>query len=319
MIRRATPDAIAAAADLLRRGEVVAFPTETVYGLGADATNARAVAQIYAIKARPTFDPLIVHLADAGALRDVADFVPPAARALTQRFWPGPLTIVLRKTGTIPDIVTAGLPSVARARARSSRRPLAHRCDRSAARRPQCQSVRLHQPDCGRARRRTARRTGAAHPRRRALPVGVESTYRLVRRWRPGAAACRRNRAGGHRGSHRSGARRQPTAACRSRPANCRATTHRARRSHSSPRQDRSRRPSAPASPCCSPQPSADSGGFAHVEVLSRDGELTTVAANLFAALRRLDDAGFERIVAVAIPEVGLGRAIMDRLRRASM
>jgi L-threonylcarbamoyladenylate synthase len=113
MIRRATPDAIAAAADLLRRGEVVAFPTETVYGLGADATNARAVAQIYAIKARPAFDPLIVHLADAGALRDVADNVPPAATALTQRFWPGPLTIVLRKTDTIPDIVTAGLPSVA--------------------------------------------------------------------------------------------------------------------------------------------------------------------------------------------------------------
>src|SRR5262245_20539654 len=113
MIVRASSSAIAAAADLLRSGEVVAFPTETVYGLGAIATNATAVAKIFAIKARPAFDPLIVHLADARTLPTVVESVPQVAHRLMERFWPGPLTIVLRKTDRIPEIVTAGLSSVA--------------------------------------------------------------------------------------------------------------------------------------------------------------------------------------------------------------
>lgn len=101
-------DAIALAAGLLRAGEVVAFPTETVYGLGADATNAAAVARIFAAKERPLSDPLIVHLADAAQLAEVARDIPPEAERLAERFWPGPLTLVLPRQERIPAIVAAG-------------------------------------------------------------------------------------------------------------------------------------------------------------------------------------------------------------------
>ena len=101
-------DAIALAADLLRAGEVVAFPTETVYGLGADATNAAAVARIFAAKERPLSDPLIVHLAEAAQLAEVARDIPPEAERLAERFWPGPLTLVLPRQERIPAIVAAG-------------------------------------------------------------------------------------------------------------------------------------------------------------------------------------------------------------------
>ncbi|HEU5348526.1 MAG TPA: L-threonylcarbamoyladenylate synthase [Ktedonobacterales bacterium] len=102
------PEAIARAASLLRAGEVVAFPTETVYGLGADATNATAVERIFAAKERPLSDPLIVHLAEAAQLGTVARDIPPEAERLAERFWPGPLTLVLPRGPRIPLIVAAG-------------------------------------------------------------------------------------------------------------------------------------------------------------------------------------------------------------------
>jgi L-threonylcarbamoyladenylate synthase len=91
-----TPDNIAAAAEALRRGELVSFPTETVYGLGADATNSRAVARVFEAKGRPRFNPLIAHVADLAAAERIA-FFPAHARKLAEAFWPGPLTLVLRK------------------------------------------------------------------------------------------------------------------------------------------------------------------------------------------------------------------------------
>jgi L-threonylcarbamoyladenylate synthase len=103
---------IAEAAALIREGGLVAFPTETVYGLGADATNAEAVKRIFAAKGRPSYNPLIVHVPDVAAARAVVDDWPDAARILSTRFWPGPLTMVLRKRDFIPDVVSAGLPTV---------------------------------------------------------------------------------------------------------------------------------------------------------------------------------------------------------------
>jgi len=108
-----TPDEIARAAALLKSGEVVAFPTETVYGLGADASNPAAVAKIYALKGRPSSHPVIVHLASVAALSDWAVEVPAAAMRLAQRFWPGPLTLVLRRAPHVPDAVTGGQETVA--------------------------------------------------------------------------------------------------------------------------------------------------------------------------------------------------------------
>ncbi|HKT40566.1 MAG TPA: L-threonylcarbamoyladenylate synthase [Ktedonobacterales bacterium] len=102
------PAAIAQAANLLRAGEVVAFPTETVYGLGADATSEAALQRIFAAKGRPLSDPLIVHLADASQLAGVARAIPPEAEQLAERFWPGPLTLVLPRLARIPALVAAG-------------------------------------------------------------------------------------------------------------------------------------------------------------------------------------------------------------------
>lgn len=104
---------IRSAAEILRRGGLVAFPTETVYGLGADATNPAAVAKIFAAKGRPGTNPLIVHVADAEVARRYVAAWPAAAGALAERFWPGPLTLVLpKRPGLVVDAVTAGLPTV---------------------------------------------------------------------------------------------------------------------------------------------------------------------------------------------------------------
>ena len=106
--------AIAEAAALLRAGELVAFPTETVYGLGADATNPDAVLSIYETKGRPRFNPLIVHVADFAMAETLGTF-PPLARALAEKFWPGPLSIVvpLKQGHGLADVATAGLDTVA--------------------------------------------------------------------------------------------------------------------------------------------------------------------------------------------------------------
>ncbi len=100
------------AAERIRAGEVVAFPTETVYGLGANALDATAVAKIYELKGRPATSPLIVHVASIEMARTLVTEWPPEAEQLARRYWPGPLTLVLPKAPTIPDIVTAGLPTV---------------------------------------------------------------------------------------------------------------------------------------------------------------------------------------------------------------
>lgn len=105
-------DAIEQAVSVLRAGGVVAFPTETVYGLGADAFNPYAVAKIFEIKKRPRFDPLIIHIASKDAVFDIAEQVPPLATRLMNSFWPGPLTIILIKKDVVPGIVTAGLSTV---------------------------------------------------------------------------------------------------------------------------------------------------------------------------------------------------------------
>ncbi len=107
------PLVIEQAAQAIRDGQLVAFPTETVYGLGANALDPSAVAKIFEAKERPATDPLIVHLAHIGQLSMCASHVPPAARKLGLAFWAGPLTIILPKKPAVPDSVTAGLPSVA--------------------------------------------------------------------------------------------------------------------------------------------------------------------------------------------------------------
>src|SRR4051812_35869790 len=103
---------IARAADLLRGGRLVAFPTETVYGLGANALSPEAVERIYVAKGRPAYNPLIVHVAEPGQALDVVQSWDDRAARLAEAFWPGPLTLVLPKRPEVPDAVTAGLSTV---------------------------------------------------------------------------------------------------------------------------------------------------------------------------------------------------------------
>ena len=107
------PTPLRQAARRLQAGGVVAFPTETVYGLGANALNATAVARIFELKRRPRFDPLIVHVASVAHAQQVASAWPETAAQLAEHFWPGPLTLVLPKADAVPEIVTSGLPTIA--------------------------------------------------------------------------------------------------------------------------------------------------------------------------------------------------------------
>ena len=104
---------VSEAARLLKEGEVVAIPTETVYGLAGNAFEPKALAKIFAAKERPTFDPLIVHIADIAQLTDIAKDIPNSAYKLAEAYWPGPMTIILPKKDCIPDLCTSALPSVA--------------------------------------------------------------------------------------------------------------------------------------------------------------------------------------------------------------
>src|SRR5947208_7511330 len=110
--RDSSPSRVEHAAELIRAGKLVAFPTETVYGLGANALDAAAVERIFAAKGRPRSSPLIVHVDSIEMARELASEWPDAAERLARRYWPGPLTLVLPKRAVVPDIVTAGLPTV---------------------------------------------------------------------------------------------------------------------------------------------------------------------------------------------------------------
>jgi len=316
MIVPATPDAVARAAAQLRAGGVVAFPTETVYGLGADATNDAAVARIFSIKNRPSFDPLIVHLAEPAALSTVVATCPDAARRLVARFWPGPLTVVLPKAERIPDIVTAGLPSVAvRVPAHDVARALIAAADRPIAA-PSANPFGYVSP------------TTAAHVAAQlgdAVPtildggecrVGVESTIvsflaDVPVLLRPGAITLEMLEA--ELGPVRIGVDAPlPTA-----PGQL--PRHYAPHTPVTIVDD----PGAIAptdragAALLSATPLTDTAGFATVRILSPTGDLEVAAAGLFATLRALDSSGVRQVYAVRVAEQGLGRAIMDRLRRA--
>ncbi len=309
------PAAVAEAAAILRRGGLVAFPTETVYGLGANALDAAAVARVFEVKSRPSFDPLIVHLADASALGTVAEDRDPRVRILSERFWPGPLTLVLPRHERVPEIVTAGLDSVG---VRVPAHPVAHALLRAVGTPVAAPSANPFGYVSPTTAAHVSERLGAAidlvldgGPCR----VGLESTILSL------AGEPLILRPGGVPREELEDALGQPIAIAppAERPAAPgQLLKHYATRTPlrilaaGAPPAEPGRRigllafgPHAPA-------------GYAAVEVLAPDGRLATAAARLFAALRRLDALGLEAILAEPCPESGLGHAIMDRLRRAA-
>ena len=309
MIVTANEETIAQAARILRSGGLVAFPTETVYGLGADATNGQAVARIFEAKGRPRFNPLIAHVADLAAARDLADFGD-AALALATKFWPGPLTLVLplRAGGRflISELVTAGLDTLA---LRVPAHPIARRLLAAAG-------VPIAAPSANISGRVSP--TSARHVEEDLGPAvdmildggpaqtGLESTIVVLSPvptlLRPGGLP-----------------REQIEALLGFKLQDYRETGVRAPgqlASHYAPRATLrlDAKSAGPGELLLGFGPRAPVGALN----LSRNGDLREAAANLFAFLRALDAQGPAQIAVMPIPETGLGEAINDRLRRAS-
>lgn len=298
---------------LLQNGDVVAFPTETVYGLGAIAFNADAVARIFECKGRPRFDPLIVHAATVHDAFLLCEQIPEKARMLAERFWPGPLTLVLPKISSIPDLVTSGLPSV-------GVRVPAHPVARSLL---TALGAPLAAPSANRFGKVSP--TTAEHVLQdlgSRIPMvldggecerGIESTIvslleQTPRLLRPGSIAVEELRdvvgdvASATDDAHISLSPGQL-------------------KSHYAPRTAMQ-----VLNETAAPRPGERVGllaigplpveGYDAVEVLSTNSDLREAATRLFAALRRLDSQHLDRIVCQLAPTHGLGAAINDRLLR---
>ncbi len=307
------PALIAQAARLIRGGELVAFPTETVYGLGADALDPIAVARIFALKERPTFDPLIVHVGDPTELRRIARADDPRVSRLTDAFWPGPLTLVLPKKDVIPGIVTAGLPTVG---VRMPAHPVA--------------LALIRESGCPIAAP-SANKFGRVSPTRaehvsRWLPgvslvldggptlVGLESTIVTLDEQgfvilRPGVITRE--------------ALERYVPASPGRPTTGPVTAPGMLKSHYSPSKPLyllgTEPPSLPRARGGFLSAGGEaSGDWGRVVVLSPRGDLLEAAAGLFAALHDLEEADVDYLVAEPVEDTGVGAAIMDRLRKAA-
>jgi L-threonylcarbamoyladenylate synthase len=302
-----------AAAEILRAGGLVAFPTETVYGLGADATDARAVAGIYRAKGRPSFNPLIAHVADLAMARREGRFDLLAER-LAEAFWPGPLTLVLplAEAAQVCDLARAGLQSVG---LRMPAHPLAKTLLAAAGKPVAAPSANLS----GHVSPATAAHVLADLDGRidavldgGACPVGVESTIVALLDGAP-----RLLRPGGVSRAALEEALGCPLAAGEADEAKPLAPGLLA--SHYAPRAQ----VRLEAEVLDEGEAGLDFGGrFAGEPGMIRDlsprGDLVEAAANLFTLLRALDVAGATRIAVAPVPLVGLGEAINDRLRRAA-
>ena len=312
--------ATAAAARCLAEGGLVGFPTETVYGLGADATNAEAVARLYQAKGRPSFNPLIAHVSDLNAARRIGQF-DAQATALAEAFWPGPLTLVLPKTAdcAVADLATAGLDTVA------IRIP-AHGVARDILRAFGGPVVAPSANLSGHVSPTTAAHVQGDLAGRidliidgGAVAVGVESTivgcFETPMLLRPG-------------GLPREAIERVLGRALAGVPEHTSAETDAPLApgmlaSHYAPRTpvrlNAERVEANEALLAFGPGIVAESNHAKAVMNLSARGDLNEAAANLFGYLRTLDTSGAHTIAVMPVPHHGLGEAINDRLRRAAI
>ena len=312
--------AVAAAVRVLAEGGLVAFPTETVYGLGADATNPAVVARIYQAKGRPAFNPLIAHVGDIAAARQIARF-DAAATALAESFWPGPLTLVLPKTPNcaVADLATAGLETVA---IRLPAHPVARDILRAFGGPVVAPSANIS----GHVSPTTAAHVQSDLTGRIDLivdggpvAVGVESTivgcFDEPMLLRPG-------------GVPRAEIERVLGRALRQAPTDAESDSGQPLApgmlaSHYAPRAKvrLNAQRLEPGEALLAFGLGAISGidAAAVVMNLSERGDLAEAAANLFGHLRALDGKGVGTIAVMPIPNDGLGEAINDRLRRAAV
>lgn len=315
-IMPAGPDAVATAARRLQAGGLVAFPTETVYGLGADATNATAIARLYAAKGRPKFNPLISHLPDAAAAMRLGVFNA-AARRLAEALWPGPLTLVVPKAHDCPiaSLTTAGLDMVA---LRVPSHPVARELLAAAGRPVAAPSANRS----GRVSPTTAAHVHADFPATLdliidggATAVGLESTIVACTGDTPAVL-----RFGGLARETIENVLKSPLAFHRGAADAPQSPGQLA--SHYAPRAavrlNADHVASGEALLAFGNAPMSGSGNAAVTLNLSPRGDLVEAAANFFAYLHRLDASDAATIAVAPIPEKGLGEAINDRLRRAA-
>ncbi len=318
-----TPENLRFLSSRLREGDLVAVPTETVYGLGADARNEAACREIFRAKERPPEDPLIVHIPEAFDLREIARPGPLLGK-LREAFWPGPLTVVMDKTAAIPDIVTASLPSVAvrmpahpalRALlaefggplAAPSANPFAYISPTSADHVEESLGQRIRYILDGGLCRHGVESTildirDPACPvllRHGAIPVEeLEETLGQTLAY-PAEDAPAARAAPGQMPKHYS-----PKTPLDLIPAPLSVNDERAGRNIAF---------------LFFRKPDSLAAGDESVFWLSEQGRLEEAAANLFSLLREIDNRGYSTIIAEAAPDYGLGRAINDRLRRAAV
>jgi L-threonylcarbamoyladenylate synthase len=334
LLSAADPSAIDRVASLLAEGLPVALPTETVYGLAADALRAQAAAAIFQAKERPFFDPLIVHLPARDWLDQLA--APPLAQRklldrLLDRFWPGPLTLLLpRRPDAVPDLVTAGSPLVA---VRMSAHPVF-----------QAVAARFGRPLAAPSANRFGRISPTSGPDVLAelggrIPLildagptehGLESTIVALRE-DGGLDVLRCGPVTMEMLEEFAPARRRASTGV----AAGSAVVPGQLPSHYAPRTPLRLLPESSVRDGLRREmrvPSAEAvgllgfrrdfpvmgGPWAQAEYLSQAGDLREAAVNLFASMRRLDAAGLNLILAEPVPEIGLGEAIMERLRRAA-
>ncbi len=318
---------ISCAAEALQNGKLVGMPTETVYGLAGNALNAKAVASIFDVKQRPTFDPLIVHAATLEDAFALAASVPPVARHLAEVFWPGPLTLVLPRRSDLPDLLSAGLETIA---LRVPSHPVARQLL------DECQ-LPLAAP--------SANRFGRISPTTAEHVTGEFSENPEVAGVLD-AGACEmglESTVVGFPGGNRVVVYRLGATPLEElndhvdvlewvRVADAEDNPELAKRGEQSPGM--LARHYAPRTPlrlleegADIPNTDAGTGWLSFQghpglegpqEVLSVDGDLREAANRLFACLRRLDDMGLKQIIAWKVPDQGLGAAINDRLTRAA-
>jgi L-threonylcarbamoyladenylate synthase len=319
--------ALQEAAELIRAGQLVAFPTETVYGLGANALDAKACAAIFAAKGRPVDNPLIVHIADMSMLYALAEPTPLSLQ-LIRAFWPGPLTLVLPKKPAVPALVSAGLPTLA---LRWPSLPITAALIRAARRPVAAPSANLS----GKASPTTALHVYADLKDKIPLildggpvQIGLEST--VVDACGKAPLILRPGQVG----------EEELLAVCGLPPsyAGAEAAKHPAspglKYRHYAPQGElhlasglpevlrlrallREKYGQEPLLIVCA-ETAALLPAEARLLVIAGRGDLPAYARNIFAALRQSDDAHFPALVAESVPEHGLGVAIMNRLRKAA-
>ncbi len=303
------------AALVLRQGGTVVFPTETVYGLGANALDAQAVSRIFEIKGRPHFNPLIVHIPRLDALSSVAAEIPTEAFRLAKAFWPGPLTLVLPKRDCIPDIVTAGMATVG---VRVPSHPVALALLQEAGvpiAAPSANKFTRLSPTCLDHAREQLGTEVDFYVEGGRCEIGVESTIigwidskaTLLREG--GIAACEIEALIGPLAPPPQTEKPLAPGAllehyCPSVPLNFTDSAI--------------EKPSGLRLGLLALQPGLENtDGFAEAAYLSQDGDLREAACNLFQKLWELQNKQLDLIVARPVPNVGLGAAINDRLKRA--